>query len=235
MTAYSITEPTSRSKLVAGVLATSATESGDEGEVHIGGGYLFVRGSEPAVARARLVLQSLQDRLIQTVEIRHTAELQATTVEITDEPSRPMLHQISLPSLLGREANVYRLHESNCVADVGIEIASEAGGLVPAMQLLQSGCWLRARVVPVGDLLHADINLQCAIAPVPALRSVMPGGGVLMQAQVATLDGNVTVSQGVNILTGCKLRINMATNAANLSPCSSGRVQMVFTPGSGKK
>lgn len=56
-----------------------------------------------------------------------------------------------------------------------------------------------------------------------------------MQAQIATLDGNVTVSQGVNILTGCKLRINMATNAANLSPCSSGRVQMVFTPGSGKK
>jgi lipopolysaccharide export system protein LptA len=56
-----------------------------------------------------------------------------------------------------------------------------------------------------------------------------------MQAQIATLEGDVSVSQGVNILTGCKLRINMATNAANLSPCPSGRVQMVFTPGSGKK
>ena len=112
-----------------------------------------------------------------------------------------MLHQISLPSLLGREANVYRLHESNCVADVGIEIASEAGGLVPAMQLLQSGCWLRARVVPVGDLLHADINLQCAIAPVPALRSVMPGGGVLMQAQVAT----ARVAHAANVAIGADI------------------------------
>ncbi len=56
-----------------------------------------------------------------------------------------------------------------------------------------------------------------------------------MQAQIATLEGDVSVSQGVNILTGCKLRINMATNAANLTPCPSGRVQMVFTPGSSKK
>lgn len=56
-----------------------------------------------------------------------------------------------------------------------------------------------------------------------------------MRGQVATLSGNVTVSQGPNILTGCNLRINMATNAANLTPCasasqSSGRVKMLFTP-----
>ena len=61
-----------------------------------------------------------------------------------------------------------------------------------------------------------------------------------MTAQVATLSGNVTVSQGSNILTGCNLRINMATNAANLTPCkseakSSGRVKMLFTPQSGSK
>lgn len=58
-----------------------------------------------------------------------------------------------------------------------------------------------------------------------------------MQAQIATLSGNVTVSQGTNILTGCNLRINMATNAANLTPCESaqtgsGRVKMLFTPNS---
>ncbi|MGB7285861.1 MAG: lipopolysaccharide transport periplasmic protein LptA [Salaquimonas sp.] len=51
-----------------------------------------------------------------------------------------------------------------------------------------------------------------------------------MQEQIATLSGNVTVSQGENILVGCKLRINMATNAANLTPCDKGRVQMVFKP-----
>lgn len=57
---------------------------------------------------------------------------------------------------------------------------------------------------------------------------------VNMQEQIATLSGNVTVSQGANILTGCNLRINLATNAANLTPCKtssgSGRVKMQFTP-----
>lgn len=62
-----------------------------------------------------------------------------------------------------------------------------------------------------------------------------------MKAQIATLTGNVTVSQGANILTGCNLRINMATNAANLTPCKKtsgtqkgGRVKMLFTPQSGQ-
>lgn len=60
-----------------------------------------------------------------------------------------------------------------------------------------------------------------------------------MQSQIAILSGNVTVSQGPNVLTGCKLRIDMATNAANLTPCSTGnsggRVKMLFTPNSAQQ
>ncbi|MCB1384471.1 MAG: hypothetical protein KDJ80_00910 [Nitratireductor sp.] len=52
-----------------------------------------------------------------------------------------------------------------------------------------------------------------------------------MQAQTATLSGGVTVSQGSNVLSGCKLSINMATNAARLTPCG-GRVSGVLTPSS---
>ena len=54
-----------------------------------------------------------------------------------------------------------------------------------------------------------------------------------MKAQIAVLSGNVTVSQGANVVVGCKLVINMDTNAAKLTPCASdnsGRVKMVFTP-----
>lgn len=51
-----------------------------------------------------------------------------------------------------------------------------------------------------------------------------------MKDQIAILSGNVTVSQGENILVGCNLRINMVTNAANLTPCPKKRVQMVFKP-----
>ena len=56
---------------------------------------------------------------------------------------------------------------------------------------------------------------------------------VNMQSQIAILSGNVTVSQGANVVVGCKLVINMKTNAAKLTPCASansGRVKMVFTP-----
>lgn len=57
-----------------------------------------------------------------------------------------------------------------------------------------------------------------------------------MVAQIAVMNGNVTVSQGKNIVTGCKLTINMTTNAAKLEPCAAtgqagGRVKMMFTPG----
>ena len=58
-----------------------------------------------------------------------------------------------------------------------------------------------------------------------------------MQGQVATLSGNVAISQGESIVTGCQLKVNLATNAATLEPCKSqasgGRVKMLFTPQSG--
>lgn len=58
-----------------------------------------------------------------------------------------------------------------------------------------------------------------------------------MLKQVATLSGNVSISQGKNIVTGCLLTIDLATNAATLEPCKSaangGRVKMLFTPKSG--
>ena len=51
-----------------------------------------------------------------------------------------------------------------------------------------------------------------------------------MQAQIAVLSGNVIISQGDNVVAGCKLVINMKTNAAKMTPCEKGRVQMVFEP-----
>lgn len=60
-----------------------------------------------------------------------------------------------------------------------------------------------------------------------------------MQKQIATLSGNVSISQGKNIVTGCVLTIDLATNAATLQPCTSagsgGRVKMLFTPKSGNQ
>jgi lipopolysaccharide export system protein LptA len=58
-----------------------------------------------------------------------------------------------------------------------------------------------------------------------------------MQAQTAVLSGNVVISQGENVVTGCVLNVNLATNAAVLVPCrdsGTGRVKMRFTPKSGE-
>ena len=53
---------------------------------------------------------------------------------------------------------------------------------------------------------------------------------VNMVTQLVTMSGNVTVSQGNNILKGCTMTVNLKTNVANVKPCSKGRVQILLTP-----
>ena len=188
--------------LVAGVLA--ATDEEGEHEIKVGGGYLYVRASAPAIAAARSLLQGLQDEMIRNVEIVHAANIEPTESTAVATATRPLLHGLWLPTLLGREASAYRLHETNVVANIFVEVAPEAGSLAPSVQLLQSGSWFRCRLAPVGQSLHANIDLQTVVAPTPAMRSVMPGGGVLMQAEVAAsrvdhdgvLNGAMTVDHG---------------------------------------
>lgn len=50
-----------------------------------------------------------------------------------------------------------------------------------------------------------------------------------MQAQTVMMKGNVTISQGPNIATGCILRVNIKTGAGKLEPCG-GRVKILLNP-----
>lgn len=62
-----------------------------------------------------------------------------------------------------------------------------------------------------------------------------------MKNQVALLTGGVTLTQGNNIVQGCKLRINLANNDAILTPCTNkkngkkGRVTIMFDTKSAKR
>lgn len=62
-----------------------------------------------------------------------------------------------------------------------------------------------------------------------------------MKNQVALLSGGVTLTQGNNIVQGCKLRINLANNDAVLTPCAKkkngkkGRVTIMFDAKSAKR
>ena len=56
---------------------------------------------------------------------------------------------------------------------------------------------------------------------------------VRMQENHAILSGNVVLSQGKNVVKGCELDFNLATNFAKMKSCpdtGSGRVKMLFTP-----
>ena len=51
-----------------------------------------------------------------------------------------------------------------------------------------------------------------------------------MKTQIATLSGSVSVSQGNNIIKGCVMTINMATNDVDVTPCQDrgGRVKVLI-------
>lgn len=66
-------------------------------------------------------------------------------------------------------------------------------------------------------------------------------GSFNMITQDVELVGNVVLTQGKNIMTGCRLRANLNTgvakmdsNCGNTAGKSSGRVKMLFEPGSAK-
>jgi len=52
-----------------------------------------------------------------------------------------------------------------------------------------------------------------------------------LELQIANLSGNVSVSQGKNIITGCNITINMQTNDIDVQPCKQeggGRVKVLI-------
>lgn len=61
-----------------------------------------------------------------------------------------------------------------------------------------------------------------------------------MVGEVVSLSGNVYMSQGKNIATGCLVTVNLRTNVSNIKPCGTtsgsktGRVQIVIDPKSRK-
>ncbi|MEO6596521.1 MAG: hypothetical protein ABIP94_17355 [Planctomycetota bacterium] len=201
-------------------LARSAldAQAADSVGIHAAGGYLFVRGEQPDLAAIEALLRSLQDRLLHNVTLRHEARLSARDDDAANPPgsaptisaptiSAPttttpaLLHEIVVPTLLGREVSVARILETNVVRGLDIYIAQEAGALDPNVQTLQIGNWLRARIAPLGSAHHLLLRAVCAQGAIPQARTVMPTGGILMPTDVASTrachDGPVTSGQSI--------------------------------------
>ena len=152
-------------------------------EASCGAGFMFVHGPSAVLAKAEAGLRELQDRLVRNVTLAHTGTL--AVVDNSGTGSAPSLHELTLPTLLGRQLTMVRVLETNVIADLHPVIAQEAGILDPSVSMLQSGCWLSANVAPFEDSMHLQLRVQQLHAMPPPARSVMPGGGVLMATEVA--------------------------------------------------
>ncbi|MCB9879617.1 MAG: hypothetical protein H6835_18640 [Planctomycetes bacterium] len=186
----------------------------DETDVRCDGVHMFVKGPPEAVAAVEALLHGLQEQLVQNVELQHLANLQPPNVggAAPAETRAATLHQIAVPTLLGREVAAFRMLETNVVTNVFIEIAQEASSLVPEIGVLQSGVWLRGRCTPLPNGTHLELELLSSDAAVPVPRSVQPGGGVLMEADLAMTrlrhDGAVTSGQSITHGNGPRVNID---------------------------
>ena len=174
---------------LVGLVRDVAAGNGEDVGVWYGCGHLLVRGSAGARQRAEALLGTLQERLVRTAVLRHASQLvplTPTDAETRNAANRTV-HEIVLPTLFGRECNAARLFETNVISDVQIEIAAEAGILVPEVTVLQAGTWLRARLATAAQGTHLALDVQNVHTPTPVMRSVSPGGGVLMAAEVETV------------------------------------------------
>jgi lipopolysaccharide export system protein LptA len=86
---------------------------------------------------------------------------------------------------------------------------------------------------PAGNVRRIEASGKVAVRSNDQLASA-DNAVVDMQKQEALLSGDVTISQGDNVIKGCKLSIDLATNYAKLEPCQnaskSGRVIMMINP-----
>ena len=60
-----------------------------------------------------------------------------------------------------------------------------------------------------------------------------------MLTEFVTLSGNVLISQGANVVEGCKVTVNLKTNVSKVQPCGAtsqgtGRVRILLDPKSNK-
>lgn len=170
-------------QLVGFLQAGLGEDSGALGALHAAGGFVLAVGPAEALVRLELLLRGLQDRLVRNATVTHQAALQPT--DAGDSQPGPVLHELVLPTLLGREVTARRCLETSTVAALGVNIAQEASALQPEVRTLQFGCLLQARVVPADAGAQLDLSIRSEHGALPQARGVMPGGGVLMPFEMA--------------------------------------------------
>jgi hypothetical protein len=167
----------------------------EETQIENSGEFVVARGSPTALAKIEAFVRGLQDRFVRNAVVRHVGSLEPT--DNTPAASAPLLHEIVAPTLLGRQLTVARCLETNAITGLEVQIAQEASSLDPVVTLLQSGCWLSARLAPQDDALFLRLHALDHHAIMPQARSVMPGGVLCTPEVTRTItDQDSTVVNG---------------------------------------
>lgn len=190
-------------------LRSSLGEGADEQvQLNVGCGCLFVRADAATIGKVEASLRQLQDRMLRNTTVRHSGTLTAS--EGTAPATLP-LHELVLPTLLGRLAMVSRMLETNVLRDVQVEIAQESTATNPQIEVLQLGTWLRACVTPQDDGMHLQMLAQCAQGEVTAPRRIAPAGALSLPSVASTRtphDGAVASGQAIEHGDGPTVRID---------------------------
>jgi hypothetical protein len=184
-------------------------ETESEFEMHSGGGYLFVFAPQAKIARTDEILRALQERVLRTATVRHTVTLPAG--EGVDAGKARVLHELVVPTLLGRRATVCRQLETNVIRDVFVEIAQESSSSDPHVEEVQTGAWLRARVTPLAEGMHLQLLAQCSHGEIGPARRIAPSGALILPdvtSSRAAHDGAVASGQPVDHGDGPVVTIN---------------------------
>ena len=168
--------------------------------VEVVAGWLLVQGPDAAQARVDALLRGVQERLLRNATVAHTGTL--VLADGNAAAAVPTLHELVAPTLVGRELTLHRCLESPVVARLDSAVAQETASVVPVIETMQSGCWVTARLSPHFDGCHLRLRAQQRHGVVPQARSVMPGGGTWMPAEItrvsASHDGAVANGQALD-------------------------------------
>lgn len=175
-------------------------EAEEETSLQVAGGYLWVSGTGEAAAKTEQLLRSLQERLLRNATVGQTLQFAAANDGRQGAPAAGPLHEIVLPTLLGRYATATRRSEISIVKGLNVEVAEEASATDPTVGVLQTGSWLRARVVLIDDQAHLSLSARNTHCQVPETRQMIPAGALKLPSvaeQNITFDGTATSGRAI--------------------------------------
>ena len=181
-------------------------------------GYLIVQGSEALHAGARRVLGSLEDRMVQSVQVQvrsRLPEISPSTsifsqVGASSAGEGPTQKVVTFPTMLDHSSLVFSGTETAVVQDYDVEIAQEKSSVNPVVFTVFKGLSVTVSPAMHGEDLGAEVDVAVSYFPEPTLQRMgwEEGGDLFhLQLQRAEFHQDGPVQAGTHAFLGWGPRI----------------------------